>query len=408
MPKRILMPVIRSRSRILAALSCAAIALWVSHSGAASILPLRSEEATLLIGVDSARTSVVTMVAVPGESQPRPDRPLRRLIGTAVVLNPHRLLTTASMAITGGSFSVLLGDGLKREARIRGVDRQSNVALFTVEGEPLQPLRQASPQSIAPGSWVAVISNVNITRPQITLGQVVGRGERVDFPYSGDIVEIEASAYPGASGGAVLNEAGEWVAIVVGRATKAPERAPSSPVAEPDEDRQKQTSDLLIALPIDQLQRIADDLEQYGSVRRAFLGIQMRRGILADSLGVLVEGVVPKSPAETVGVKEGDRILAVEGTPVHSSEEITSIVRTMRPGDEIEMTVSRGPEIFPVRTTLESAVHVSALPHPVGREEELARLKQSLRKLEAETKRVQDRIHELGEDHIQIEDRPLH
>src|SRR2546428_16644 len=101
MPKRILMPVIRSRSRILAALSCAAaIALWVSHAGAASILPLRSEEATLLIGVDSARTSVVTMVAVPGESQPRPDRPLRRLIGTAVVLNPHRLLTTASMAIT--------------------------------------------------------------------------------------------------------------------------------------------------------------------------------------------------------------------------------------------------------------------------------------------------------------------
>ena len=161
----------QEKARILAALSCAAIALWVSHAGAASILPLRSEEATLLIGVDSARTSVVTMVAVPGESQPRPDRPLRRLIGTAVVLNPHRLLTTASMAITGGSFSVLLGDGLKREARIRGVDRQSNVALFTVEGEPLQPLRQASPQSIAPGSWVAVISNVNITRPQITLGQ---------------------------------------------------------------------------------------------------------------------------------------------------------------------------------------------------------------------------------------------
>src|SRR5258705_8217706 len=153
------MPVIRSRSHIIAALTCAAaVALWMSHAGAASILPLRSEEATLLIGVDSARTSVVTMVAVPGsESHTRPDRPLRRLIGTAVVLNPHRLLTTASMAISGGSFIVLLGDGLKREARIRGVDRQSNVALFSVDGEPLPPLRQASPQSIAPGSWVAVI-----------------------------------------------------------------------------------------------------------------------------------------------------------------------------------------------------------------------------------------------------------
>ncbi len=394
------MPVIRIRPHrfvvpAAAALS-AALCLWISHAGAASILPLRSEEATLLIGVDSARTSVVTMVALP-PSDPRahPDRPMRRLIGTAVVLNPHRLLTTASMAISGGSFSVLLGDGLKRQARLRGVDRQSNVALFSVEGEPLQPLRQASPQSVAAGSWVAVISNVNVTRPQITLGQVVGRGERVDFPYSGDIVEIESSAYPGASGGAVLNETGEWVAIVVGRAANSSARDPAAPVGDPDATGQKQPGDLLIALPVDQLQRIADDLEAYGTVRRAFLGIQMRRGILADSLGVLVEGVVPKSPAERAGIMAGDRILAFEGTPVHSSEEITSMVRSMRPGDEIDMTVSRGPEIFPARTTLEAALGTPVMPPPDDRTEELERLKRSLQKIETERKKVEDRIKTL-------------
>ena len=217
----------------------------------------------------------MTMVAIPGnDARLHPDRPVRRLIGTAVVLSPHRLLTTASMAIPGGLFSVLVGDGLKRRAELRGVDRQSNVALFSVEGAPLPPLRQASPQSIAPGSWVAVISNVNVTRPQITLGQVAARGERVDFPYSGDIVEIEATTAPGASGGAVLNEAGDWVAIVVGRAGKEPPRA-AAPVVQPgDPGAAQQPADLLIALPVDQLQRIADDLEQYGSVRHAFLGIQ--------------------------------------------------------------------------------------------------------------------------------------
>ncbi len=392
------MPVIRIRPQrfaALAALAASAI-LFLSHAGAASILPLRSEEATLLVGVDSARTSVVTMVALPAsEPRPRADRPLRRLIGTAVVLNPHRLLTTASMAIPGGSFSVLFGDGLKREATIRGVDRQSNIALFSVDGPPLQPLRQASPQSIAVGSWVAVISNVNVTRPQITLGKVAGRGERVDFPYSGDIVEIEASANPGASGGAVLNEAGEWVAIVVGRAAKSREPDATSPVGAPDEESQKQPGDLLIALPIDQLQRIAADLEEYGNVRRAFLGIQMRRGILADSLGVVVEGVVPKSPADLAGIRSGDRILAFEGTPIHSSEEITSLVRALRPGDEIEMTVSRGPEIFPVRTTLDAAIRAPAMPHPDDRAEELERLKHAREKLETEKKKVEERIKTL-------------
>jgi S1-C subfamily serine protease len=370
--------------------------LWLSYAGAASILPLRSEEATLLIGVDSARTSVVTLVALPGQdSRPRGDRPVRRLIGTAVVLSPNRLLTTASMAIPGGSFSVLLGDGLKREARVRGVDRQSNVALFSVEGEPLTPLRQASPQSIAPGSWVAVISNVNVTTPQITLGQVVGRGERVDFPYSGEIVEIQSSAYPGASGGAVLNEAGEWVAIVVGRAMKSRDRAPSSAVAEPDGEDQKQSGDLLIALPIDQLQRISEDLEQFGSVRRAFLGVQMRRGILMDSLGVLVEGVVPNSPADKAHLKPGDRILAFEGTPVHSSDEMTSLVRVLKPGDEVEMTVSRGADIFPVRTTLEGALHAPILPRPDDKSEEIKRLKRSLDKLDTERKQTEERLKAL-------------
>jgi S1-C subfamily serine protease len=392
------MSVIRIRPRrfVAPALLLAFFALGVSRAGAASILPLRSEEATLLIGVDSARTSVVTLVALPGsDSHPRADRPVRRVIGTAVVLSSNRLLTTASMAISGGSFSVLLGDGLKREARLRGVDRQSNIALFAVEGEPLTPLRQASPQSIAPGSWVAVISNVNVTRPQITLGQVVGRGERVDFPYSGEIVEIESSAYPGASGGAVLNEAGEWVAIVVGRALKSPERGTSSPVAEPDGEDQKQAGDLLIALPIDQLQRISEDLEQFGSVRRAFLGVQMRRGVLTDSLGVLVEGVVPKSPADKAGLKAGDRILAFEGTPVHSSDEMTSMVRVLRPGDEIEMTVSRGADIFPLRTTLEGALRTPILPRPDDRDGEIKRLKRSLDKIETERKQTEDRIKAL-------------
>jgi S1-C subfamily serine protease len=379
----------------LAAFACSVS--FASSSRATSILPLRSEEAALLIGVDSARTSVMTLVAVPAsDSRLHPDRPVRRLIGTAVVLGPHRLLTTASMAIPGGIFSVLVGDGSKRRAEIRGVDRQSNVALFSVEGPELQPLRQASPQSIAPGSWVAVISNVSVTRPQITLGQVAGRGERVDFPYSGDIVEIEASTARGASGGAVLNEAGEWVAIVVGRAGKEPAHGATSPVAQPDDEAPGQPpSDLLIALPIDQLQRIADDLENYGSVRHAFLGIQMRRGILPDSLGALVDGVIPKSPADRVGLKPGDRILAFEGNVIHSAEEITSLVRSLRPGDEVEMTVSRGNDIFPVRTALEAAVRGPGLRPHSDPDSELKDLKQSLEKLESETKQVEERIKKI-------------
>lgn len=385
-----------TRFKAVAAGAVAALLLLFSNSGASSILPLKTDEATLLIGVDSARTSVLTVVALPGsDPRPRPAGPVRRLIGTGVVLSPHQILTTSSLALPGGTFSVLLGGGEARDARVKGVDRQSNVALFEVDGPPLQPLRRASPQSVAIGTWVAVISNVNVTLPQITLGRVVGRGERVDFPYSGEIVEIEASAYPGSSGGAVLNEAGEWVAIVVGRAGTSPARSSGSAVVGPTDSEGQEPTDLLVALPVDQLLRIAEDLGKFGSVRRAFLGIQMRRGTPADTFGVLVEGVVAGSPAEKAGLRVGDRVLAFDGSVIHSADEITSLVRTYRPEDEIEMTISRGVEIFPIHATLAAAVGAPPTPHPPGRAAELSRLKRSLRKLEEETRKLEEQIKAL-------------
>jgi serine protease Do len=297
------------------------------------------------------------------------------------------------MALPNGTFSVLLGTGEKRTASVKGVDRQSNVALFEVEGPPLPPLRQASPQSIAIGSWVAVIANVNVTRPQITLGRVVGRGERIDFPYSGDIVEIEAATYPGASGGAVLNEMGEWVAIVVGRAGKA-SPAPLGPIAAVPQgaEHPPEPTDLLVALPVDQLQRIADDLESYGSVRRAFLGIQMRRGVAADSLGVLVEGIVTDSPAARAGIQAGDRILAFEGSVIHSGDEITSLVRSLKPDDEVELTLARGTEILPMHATLAGIVGTAPAPPPPSGTADVGKLKRELRRLQEETRRLEQQI----------------
>ena len=385
---------LRVRAALAAAIACVAIASPISpRLSAGDIHPLKTDEATLLMGVDSARVSVVTVVAVPApDSRHISEGRARRLIGTGVVLSPHQILTTASLALPGGTCSVLFGGGARREARAKGVDRQSNIALIEVDGPPLQPLRQALPQSVAIGSWVAVIANVNVTRPQITLGRVVGRGERVDFPYRGEVVEIEASTDPGASGGAVLNEEGEWVAIVVGRAGASSAPSAGSAVAGPADQVRPESTDLLVALPVDQLARIAEDLDRFGSVRRAFLGIQMRRGSAADTMGVLVEGVVPGSPADHAGIRSGDRVLAFEGAVVHSSEEITSLVRALRPGDEIEMTISRESDIFPVRTVLAAAVGTPLAPPPPGRAAELGRLKRSLRELEEETRRLEEKI----------------
>ena len=357
----------------------------------------RSDEASLLGVVDSVHASIVTVVGYP-PPDPNAARSAkrRRLIGSAVATAPDRIIASASIAMPGGSVRVLLGNGVERPAVLRGVDRQSNIALFQVEGATLEPLRAASPQSPAVGSWVAVVSNVGITRPQAAIGQIVGRGERVDEHAGSDIFEIDAPTYPGSTGAAILNEDGEWIALVVGRAAPSPKDG-SQVGLDSSEEGMPAPSSVLIALPVDQVAYIAKELESYGSVRRGFLGVQLKRGPASpsDSLGVLVANVVAGSPADSSGLRVGDRILAVDGQEAHTADDLTSIVRGMRPGDDVELTVLRKDEIFPIRCVLGAAFSNPPVgPHP-SRDDEIRRAKSDLNRLEAEKRQIEQKIRTL-------------
>ncbi|HET9940719.1 MAG TPA: trypsin-like peptidase domain-containing protein [Candidatus Eisenbacteria bacterium] len=355
----------------------------------------RSDEASLLGVVDSVHASIVTVVGYPPPDPSGHAGKRRRLIGSAVAMAPDRIIASASVAIPGGSVRVLLGNGVERPAILRGVDRQSNIALFQVEGAQLEPLHAAPPQSPAVGSWVAVVSNVGITRPQAAIGQIVGRGERVDEHTGGDIFEIDAPTYPGSTGAAILNEDGEWIAMVVGRA--APSTSDGSPVGLDSGESMPGPSSVLIALPVDQVMYITKELDTYGSVRRGFLGVQLKRGPASpsDSLGILVANVVPGSPADSSGLRVGDRILAVDGQEAHTADDLTAIVRAMRPGDDVELTVLRKDDIFPIRVVLGAAFTNPPVGPRPSREEEIRRAKTDLNRLEMEKRQLEQRLRTL-------------
>ena len=354
----------------------------------------RSDEASLLGVVDSVHASIVTVVGYPPPDPAGRAGKRRRLIGSAVATAPDRIIASASVAIPGGSVHVLLGNGVERPAILLGVDRQSNIALFQIEGAKLEPLHAASPQSPAVGSWVAVVSNVGITRPQAAIGQIVGRGERVDEHTGGDIFEIDAPTYPGSTGAAILNEDGDWIAMVVGRA--APSPSDGAPVGL-DSGESMPPSSVLIALPVDQVTYITKELEAYGSVRRGFLGVQLKRGPAtpSDSLGIMVANVVPGSPADSSGLRVGDRILAVDGQEAHTADDLTALVRAMRPGDDVELTVLRKDDIFPIRVVLGAAFTNPPVGPRPSREEEICRAKTDLNQLEMQKRQLEQRIRTL-------------
>jgi serine protease Do len=328
--------------------------------------PLRPESSPFLGVLDSLQASILTIVAVPEAQRSAPAGVKRkRLIGTGVATNERDIVTTAGLAFPNGDVHVMLGGGVERRAVLRGVDRQSNLAVFRLEEPVLHTLRRAAPQSLAVGTWVAVISNITVSRPQAAIGQVVGRGERVDFPYSGDVIEIDAPGYPASAGGAVVNEDGEWVALVVGRGLQGPNAGESSRVGDPERPGRSPTGGVLLAVPVDQVERIVADLADHGTVQRGFLGIRLKRGPVSpeDTLGVRVDDVIAGSPAAVAGIRVGDHILAMDGQEVRSAEELVSMVSTLRPGYDTEVTILRNAEILPLRIVVGSNI---TGPRPQG------------------------------------------
>ena len=358
------------------------------------VTPLRPEAGSFIGALDSISASIVTVVAVSNEGA-TPGARRKRLIGTGVAATDRRIITTASLARANGTVQVLLGPGVQRVATLKGVDRRSNIAVFEIDDPILRPLHRAPPQSMAVGSWVAVLSNVSVTRPQAALGRVVGRGERVDYTYSGDVLEIDAPTYPGTTGGAVVNEDGEWIATVVFRASTESDAGGS---VRGSAEAMPEPNSLLIALPVDQVNRIAEDLAAYGTVRHGFLGIRLKLGAPApeDTLGVLVDGVIPGSPAANSGIRHGDRILALEGQEMRSAAEVTLFVQAARPGDALELTVLRDGEILPVHLLLGSSTDAPRDNNEkVERKRQMMKLREELSRNKAEAEALERRLREL-------------
>ena len=91
----------------------------------------------------------------------------------------------------------------------------------------------------------------------------------------------------------------------------------------------------------------------------------------------------------------GDRILAVEGEEAHSADELTALVRAAHPGDEIEVTVLRKNEIFPIRTVVGAAASGKPIGPRPGEGVSVQQKKEELERLEQEKRRLEDEIREL-------------
>ena len=110
------------------------------------------------------------------------------------------------------------------------------------------------------------------------------------------------------------------------------------------------------------VQKIINDLKEYGEVKRAYIGIhitdintQIQKKLNLDGLnGVLISKVLEKSAAEKAGIKDFDVILEINGINVNSTSELHEIIIQYNPGDEINCMIKSKDDIREVILSLQS------------------------------------------------------
>jgi len=287
-------------------------------------------------------------------------------VGTGVLIDKAGyILTTTSIISDSDAVKVTFSEGDEFVAKIVGSDQLTGLALLKIEPVGRNLPKFGDPYSLKDGSWIIIIGNSYEIPNSVNFGVFSGLTDE-------GFLQLSAQSGPGSSGSAVFNTKGEMVGLLVAQAkeTISIQLADDNFVkvkgnsykASPSQNLSNigidiPSAGISLAVPIDKLRRVADQLMVYGEVEHGFLGIKQKR--LSDKQhqqmkiegGVQVTAVSKDSPAEKAGIAIGDIIIKFDGKKVKGSGHLYGLVRSYLPNEKVRLDI--------IRDSLEIAVTVA-------------------------------------------------
>ncbi|MEI4277432.1 S1C family serine protease [Klenkia terrae] len=266
-----------------------------------------------------------------------------------IITNNH--VVSGADDVEGAEIRAVFSDGSGSDARIVGRDPASDIAVIKVEKPGLVAASLATAGSVVVGDPVVAIGSPLGLAGTVTSGIVSAldrpvrlSGEGSDTNAVISAIQTDAPINPGNSGGALVDGTGAVIGINTAIASLGGSGTTGGSIG------------LGFAIPIDTARDIAEQLISTGTAVHASLGVQARSVTDGARDGALVVNVEPGSPAEAAGIEEQDVIIAVDGTPVGSSEELQVAVDSKSPGDTVTVELVRdGGSSTEVQATLTTA-----------------------------------------------------
>lgn len=274
--------------------------------------------------------------------------------GSGVIIRPDGYIVTNNHVVANATkVQVTLNNNKTYDAKVIGTDPATDVALIKIDAQGLPTLPFGDSDQLRLGEWVLAVGSPlgYQLRSTITAGIVSAKGRSMAHdPRENNTVHIEsfiqtdAAVNPGNSGGALVNKTGELVGINTAIVSQTGSYSGYS-----------------FAVPVNIVKKIVSDLIDFGSVKRAMLGVSMAsftdalaKDLKYDSLndmleklklssaeGVYILEVVKGGAAEKAGVKKGDVLWAIDGAAVKDGAAVQVKVNSFHPGDKATLKIVR-------------------------------------------------------------------
>lgn len=276
--------------------------------------------------------------------------------GSGVIIRPDGYIVTNNHVVANATkVQVTLNNNKVYDAKVIGTDPATDVALIKIDAQGLPTLPFGDSDQLRLGEWVLAVGSPlgYQLRSTITAGIVSAKGRSMAHDprerNNGGIqiesfIQTDAAVNPGNSGGALVNKTGELVGINTAIVSQTGAYSGYS-----------------FAVPVNIVKKVVEDLIDFGSVKRAVLGIAMSdlseglaKNLKYDSVddmlkklklsspeGVYITEVAKGSSADKAGMKEGDVIVAIDGTEVKSGSAVKVKVNSFHPGDKAKVKIIR-------------------------------------------------------------------
>lgn len=263
--------------------------------------------------------------------------------GSGVIIRQDGYIVTNNHVVQGATkIEVTLNNNKTYEATVIGTDPVTDVALIKIDADGLPIVPFGDSDNLRLGEWVLAIGSPlgEQLKGTITAGIVSAKGRSMPN-YNGEFkiesfIQTDAAVNPGNSGGALVNKKGELVGINTAIVSQTGAYSGYS-----------------FAVPSNMVKKVVGDLIDFGSVKRAILGIS--GGTVTDELakklkldspeGAYVNEVVKGGAADRAGIKSEDVIVGIDETVIRTMPELQAKVNSFHPGDKAVVKVIRNASV---------------------------------------------------------------